>query len=208
MAIPLAAALIGLRGLFEAERSWADFVWYAIYFVIGFVMSADRRFTDSVKRNGWVCLGLWLVGFFGGIGLLVLAFGYDPFPGHEGFSLMYVLFQVLWSISSWSAVVFMLSIGARYLNSNHKALAYGNEAVLAFYLFHQTMILVVGSFVIRWNMSMLSKFLIITTISLPAILVLYELLVRRFNAIRFFFGMRPKRKPPAGLGDLPGRAQR
>jgi glucan biosynthesis protein C len=192
--IPLALALIGLRWLFEAQRSWADFLWYAIFFVIGYIMSADKRFTDAIKRHGWACLALWLVSLFGGIGLLVSVLGYDPLPGHEPLSLTYVVFQILWSISSWSAVVFVLSIGARYLNSNHKVLAYGNEAVLPFYLFHQTMILVVGFFVIRWNMGILPKLLIVTAISFSLILVLYELLVRRFNAIRFFFGMRPKKR--------------
>jgi glucan biosynthesis protein C len=195
--IPLALALTGLRGLCEAQRSWADFLWYAIYFVIGYIMPADKRFTDAVKRHGWFCLALWLAGFFGGIGILVLILGYDPFPGHESFSLAYVLYQILWSISSWSAVVFVLSVGARYLNSNHKVLAYGNEAVLPFYLFHQTVILVVGFYVIRWDMGILSKLLIVTAISFPLILVLYELLVRRFNVVRFCFGMRPKEKPPA-----------
>jgi len=34
------------------------------------------------------------------------------------------------SIASWSWVVFILSLGARYLNFNNKVLAYGNEAVL------------------------------------------------------------------------------
>ena len=192
--IPLALALIGLRGLFEGRGSWADFLWYSIYFVIGFVMSGDKRFTDSVKRHGWVCLALWLVGVFGGVGLLVLVLGYDPFPGHETFSLMYVLFQIFWSISSWSAVVFMLSLGAKYLNFNHKILAYGNEAVLPFYLFHITIILIVGFFVIRWNMGTLPKFLIVSVISFPLILVLYELLVKPFNAMRFFFGMRPRKR--------------
>jgi len=203
--IPLALALIGLRWLFQAQRSWADFLRYAIYFVIGYVMSADKRFTDAVKRHGWVCLALWLVGILG-VGLLVLGLGYDPFPGHEPFSFswMYVLYQILWSVSGWSAVVFVLSIGAKYLNSYHKILAYGNEAVLPFYLFHQTVILVVGFFVIRWNLGIVSKLLIVTAISFPLILVLYELLVRRFNAIRFFFGMRPKEKPPAALGAFPG----
>jgi hypothetical protein len=28
-------------------------------------------------------------------------------------------------------------------------------------------------------------------------MILYELFVRRFNIVRFFFGMRPKKKPPA-----------
>jgi hypothetical protein len=48
--IPLDLALIGLRGLFEAHRSWADFLWYANYFVIGYIMSADKRFTDAKKQ--------------------------------------------------------------------------------------------------------------------------------------------------------------
>ncbi len=193
--IPLALALIGLRGLFEAQRSWADFVWYTIFFVIGYLLPADKRFTDAIKRHGWLCLALWLVSFSGGIGLLVLALGYDPFPGRERFSLLYVLFQIVWSISSWSAVVFVLSIGAKYLNSNHKVLAYANEAVLPFYLIHQTMILVVGFFVLGWNEGILPKLLIVTVVSFPLILALYELLIRRFNALRFVFGMRPKVKP-------------
>jgi glucan biosynthesis protein C len=206
--IPLALALNGLRGLFEAQRSWADLVWYAIFFVIGYLIPVDGRFTEAIERHGWLCLVLWLVGFFGGIGLLVLVLGYDPFPGHEPFSWMYVLYQILWSISSWSAVVFVLSMGARYLNSNHKVLAYANEAVLPFYLFHQTVILVVGFLVIRWNVGILPKFLIVTAVSFPLILGSYELLVRRFDAVRFLFGMRPKAKRPAALGATPGRAPR
>ncbi len=109
---------------------------------------------------------------------------------------MYVLYQIIWSISSWSAVVFMLSIGASYLKSNRKALDHFNEAVLPFYLFHQTIILGVGFFVIRWYMGIPLKLLIIAGVSFPMILVLYELLVRPFNPIRFFFGMTPKKKPP------------
>jgi surface polysaccharide O-acyltransferase-like enzyme len=198
--IPLAIALISLRGLFRIQRSWADFLWYAIYFIIGYVIAADIRFTKAFKRHQWVCLALWIIGFFGGGGLFVLVLGYDPMPGNESFSFMYVLYQILCSITSWSAVVFMLSLGAKYLNFNHKILAYGNEAVLPFYLFHQTIILIVGFFVIHWNIGPLPKFLIVTVISFSLILVLYELLLRHFNAVRFFFGMRPgkrlAKKPP------------
>jgi glucan biosynthesis protein C len=190
--IPLALTLIALRGIFEAQRSWADLLWYMIFFVIGYIIPADKRFTEAIKRQGWVCLVLWPVSFFGGIGLLVLVLGYDPFPGRETFSWMYVLYQMVWSISSWSAVVFMLSIGARYMNSSHKVLTYSNEAVLPFYLLHQTIILVAWFYVIRWDLTILFKLLIIIALSFPLILALYELFVRRFNVIRFFFGMRPK----------------
>jgi len=193
--IPLTLVLICFRSLFSGGRSWADFLWYAIFFIFGYIMVADKRFTESIKRYGWVCLALWLVGFFGVLSLIVLVLGYDPMPGNEPFSLIYVLYQIVYSIASWSAVVFMLSLGAKYLNFNNKFLAYANEAVLPFYLLHQTVILCVGWFVIPWNMGILPKYLIIAVVSFALIMGLYELLIRRFNIVRFFFGMRPKKKP-------------
>ena len=191
--IPLTLILISLRGLFRGQNSWADFLWYAIYFIIGYVMVADKRFTKAFNRHQWVCLVLWIIGFFGGGGLFVLTLGYDPMPGNESLSFIYVLYQIVWSIASWSAVVFMLSLGAKYLSFTHKMLAYSNEAVLPFYLFHQTIILIVGFFVIRWNIGILPKFLIVTVISFALILVSYELFVKPFDIMRFFFGMRPRK---------------
>ena len=117
--IPLVLVRICLGFLFNGASSFTDFFWYAIFFVIGYMIAADNRFTEAIKRYGWVCLTLWLVGFFVGTCLLIVVFGYDPTPGYEPFSPMFVLFQVLWGIISWSAVVFMLYIGARCLNSNY-----------------------------------------------------------------------------------------
>ena len=191
--IPLSLALIGLQGFFETQYSWANLLWYAIFFVIGYMMAADSRFTVSVRRHGWICLVLWIVGF-AVVGLLVLVLGYDPYPGKEPFSFVFVLFQIAWTITSWSAVVFVLNIGARYLNKNQKILAYCNEAVLPFYLFHQTIILCVGWYVIHWDMGILIKLLIIAVVSFLLIMILYEMFVRRFNIVRFFFGMRPNPK--------------
>jgi glucan biosynthesis protein C len=195
--IPLALILICFRSLFSGGRTWADFLWYAAFFVFGYIMVADKRFTESIKRHGWVCLALWLVGFFGALSIIVLVLGYDPMPGNEPFSLLYVLYQSVYSIASWSAVVFMLSLGAKYLNFNNKVLAYANEAVLPFYLLHQTVILCVGWFVIPLSMGIVPKFLVIAVVSFALIMTLYELLIKRFNIVRFFFGMRPRKKPPA-----------
>ena len=194
--IPLSLALIGFRRIFEGWHTWADFIWYAIFFAIGYIMAADNRFAESVRKHGLICLTLWIVGF-SVTGLLVLVLGYDQYPGKESFSLLFVLFQITWTITSWSAVVFVLNFGVRYLNTNNKFLIYGNEAVLPFYLFHQTIILWVGSYVVRWDMGILLKLLIISVVSFPAIMILYELLVRRFNPVRFFFGMRQKKRPSA-----------
>ncbi len=55
----------------------------------------------------------------------------------------------------------------------------------------------VGWFVIPWDMGILPKFLIIAIVSFLVILLLYELFVRRFNPMRFLFGMRLRKRLPA-----------
>jgi hypothetical protein len=188
--LPIAVAWIALKHLFPGSRTWAEFVYYTLFFLIGYIMPADVRFTESFVRHRWVCLALWVIAY-GVAGYFIGALGYDVEA--EPFSMVYVLFYIVWSIASWSAVVCMLSLGAKRLNFYHKRLADANEAVLPFYLFHQTVILGVGWFVIRWGMGIVPKYLIIAVISFPTILLLYELLVRRFNVVRFLFGMRPRR---------------
>lgn len=188
-ALPPALVLITLRGLFEAQRSWADFLWYAIYFVIGAVLISERRFTQFIKRDGGLCLVVWLLSL-SGVGLMVLLLGYDPFPGHEPFSWRYLMYQILWSMASWSAVAWILSMGARHLGESRRLPADWQEAVLPFYLLHQTVILAVGFFVIRWHTGILVKFIAVCSVSFVLIMLVYELLIRRWNAMRLLFGMR------------------
>ena len=199
--IPLAVVRIALMHFFGGQQhSWAHFLSFTIFFAIGYILPADERFTEGIKKVGWLCLSLGIVGFAAeGIFIFMLNYNYANLyhPGGEPFSLMYVLFNTAMSIASWSWVAFVLSLGAKYLNVKSKLVTYGNEAVLPFYIFHQTIILCVGWFVIRWNMGILSKYLIIAVVSFALIMVLYEVLVRPFNLMRFLFGMRPNRKPAA-----------
>jgi peptidoglycan/LPS O-acetylase OafA/YrhL len=190
--IPLALVQIGLRSILKGQFTWADFSYYAVFFVIGYMIAADNRFTESIKRHVWFYLSLWFAGF-GGMAFLITSNAYDPFSGSASSSLIFVLFQIIASITSWSAVVFMLSLGAKYLNFKNRVLVYANEAVLPFYIFHQTVILSVGWFVLPLNIGILPKYFIIALVSFSLIMVLYEVFVRRINIVRFFFGMKPRK---------------
>ena len=186
--IPLIIVQICLRSFFSGGIGWADFVYYMVFFLIGYIVPADNRFTDSFRRYGWMCLILGLVAA-GAEGAFIYALGYN-YPGNEPFSMMFVLFQVIMSTANWTLVVFVLSIGIKYLNFNNKIIKYGNEAVLPFYILHQTIILSVGWFVIPWSIGVMPKYLIIGVVSFVLIMMIYELLIRRINVLRFLFGMR------------------
>jgi peptidoglycan/LPS O-acetylase OafA/YrhL len=195
--IPLAVIQTALRWIPELNgRSWADLVWYACFFVIGYIVAADDRFTEAIKRCGWLYLALWIGVYVVVGGLLYLVLDYDPSPGH-GISMLYLIWQIGGSVVVWSAVVFVVGLGARYLNFTNKLLAYGNEAVLPFFLFHQTIILIVGWFVLPWDINHVLQFLIIVLISFSLIVILYEVFVRHIGFMRTLFGMAPKKRQPA-----------
>lgn len=192
--VPLFLVQACLRGFFRGDHTFADLVYYLLCFLMGYILPADERFTESLKRHVWVCLLLALVGFYAE-GYLVMGLGYQPLPG-QGFSplWLYLLFQFVMSLQTLCWIVFLVGMSAKYLNFRSKVLEYCNEAVLPFYILHQTFILLVGWYVVRWNTAIFTKFLVISVISFVLIASTYELLIRRFNVMRFIFGMRLKKR--------------
>ncbi|MHC4517262.1 MAG: acyltransferase family protein [Planctomycetota bacterium] len=196
--IPLAVVRVAFTHFFEGqEHSWAHFLTFAVFFVIGYIVPADERFTEGIKKVGWFCLALGILGIVGALFILKYYDTSIPYEGGGSFSLLYTLFNTTMSLVSWCWVVFVFSLGAKYLNRPSRMLAYSNEAVLPFYIFHQTVILCVGWFVIRWNIGILPKYLVIAVCSFIIVMALYEGLVRHSNVVRFLFGMRPKKKTSA-----------
>jgi hypothetical protein len=82
----------------------------------------------------------------------------------------------------------------QYLTAQSSRLGYANEAVLPFYIFHQTVLLAVGYFVLQWGLPDVLEWAVIAVISFSIIMALYEFAVRRFNLMRFLFGMKPQTK--------------
>jgi glucan biosynthesis protein C len=197
LVIPPIIFEVALRWLPKTtDRTWADFFWYAWFYIIGFIIAMDDRFTASIKRNGWICLALWILLFIGAGGLFLIVLEYDTSPG-QGFSLLYVLWWIIQPLFCFSSVMFMVSVAAKYLTFTNKFLAYANEAVLPFFMFHQTVIQIIGWFVLPLGMANVLKWLIITVVSFPLTLALYEVCVRRIDFMRFLFGMAPQKKIPA-----------
>ncbi len=72
-------------------------------------------------------------------------------------------------------------------------------------MLHLPVIVVIAFYVVQWPMAILPKWLLIWTLALAITLVLYELLIRRVNLIRWLFGMKPRQRTPRK--DLNGREQ-
>ena len=189
MVIPIALISVCLQWIPQQEdKNWPSFVSYMLFFLIGYIIPMGKRFFESIRRSGWVALLLGITTF------LVLGLIYFKFEGSDAvssLSWLYVCIQLVGSLCTLSWIIFFLSMTEKYLNNKSKMLAYGNEAVLPFYILHQTIIILVGSFIIPLKLSILVKYMIIAIFSFVIIIALYEFLIKRINVLRFLFGMRP-----------------
>jgi len=161
--------------------------YYFVFFVYGYVLMMDGRFEEIVDRHkrsalvlGWGALAVWLA---------VLALDL-PVPGwfEQAAEILYP------TLFSWCCLLSLLGYGRKYLNFGNRFLTYTAEGAYAFYILHQTVIVVIGYYVVQWSLGIWPKFLVITLVSLVTTTLLYELFVRRINVLRFLFGMKPRPK--------------
>lgn len=190
--IPIALIQLALRARFSSYTDVADFFYWLIFFVYGYLIYAHPSMEEAVKRHGNValligsiCLVVMYVLFSGGL--------VEPWESHPNYSLGYLLYQALRSINTWAWLVCFLSLGMRSFKFTNPFLKYANEAVMPFYVLHQTIVLLIGFHIVPLKVGIPLKYLMISATSFTATLILYEIL-KRFNLTRFLFGMRVQEK--------------
>ena len=62
------------------------------------------------------------------------------------------------------------------------------------YVLHQTIIVIIGFFVVRWQLIWPAKYLLISISTLAVTLAVYDVAVRRTRVTRFLFGLKPQKK--------------
>ncbi len=174
----------------KREAGWF-LVIYLWLLLSGFVVVSHGGAQASIQRLRWPSLALAAVS----IGAYLFLFFRSTQAGFG--TPQYALTFGLRGLAAWCCVLAALGFGMRYLNFSNAFVRYANEAVLPFYVLHQTVLLAIGYFVVQWLIPDLFKWVIILVASLSVIMLLYEFLIRRFNVMRFLFGMKPVSKQPA-----------
>jgi glucans biosynthesis protein C len=189
-ALPIAFVLVNLD-IHTGPRHFGGWPLsiYIFFFIYGFIIVSHDDLQRSIRQLRRVSL---LAGVLCWATLFMLwgKPGYPPFG-----TARYVEVFGIYGVSSWCWILAFLGLGFERFTQSRPILSYANEAVLPFYILHQTVLLSVGYFVTRWEIPDLLKWIIIAAISFPVVMTLYEFAIRRFNVMRFLFGM--KALPPS-----------
>lgn len=151
---------------------------YLVFFILGYLVTSNMQFRVSIERHRKIALLL---------GVLMTVSGF--FLPEEYSSLF---LESLRAFNSWFWLVAILGFGSKYLNFNNSLLKYSNEAVLPFYILHQTIIVIVGFYIASWDVGVIMKYFILSTVSFVLIIALYDLLIKRIKVLRFLFGIKTK----------------
>jgi glucans biosynthesis protein C len=161
---------------------------HLVFFLFGFLLGSSEKIQEAIRRVRWISLPVGIIVFLAG-GAAYFILGDRPFNSVE-----YKLMMITSSVIAWTWILTIFGFGMGRLNFRNAFLDYAGEAVMPFYLLHQSVLLVVGYLAVDWAMPDFLKWVFILLVSFALIMGLYEIVIRRVNVLRVLFGMKPVRK--------------
>jgi len=160
---------------------------YLVFFVIGYLLATDKRYRPAIESARFISL----VASLSTVITLYVLLVESGLPG------THPLYLLVRAANAWFWLLTFLGFASRHLNVNNRFLKYANEAVLPFYILHQTVIVLIGYFIADWQWAVLPKYLFLMTTSFVLIMVLYEAVVKRVSLLRYLFGMKGRHRRAA-----------
>ncbi|MDP4265273.1 MAG: acyltransferase family protein [Bacteroidota bacterium] len=99
-------------------------------------------------------------------------------------------YMAISAICAWGWVLTAVGYGKRYLNRKFRIMDYLNQAVYPFYILHQTVIVIIGYYVVRTTDVIAMKYIFTVILTFIISVSIYHLFIRPFAWARFLFGMK------------------
>lgn len=168
---------------------WFNFFFSFTLLLYGFFLGGSDLFWKNCEKYRYY----FLLIAAGCIVVLYYEYWWElDFPTEQN-SRLY-LYGVLNAVHVWTLILGILGMAKRHLNFSNAFLRYTNEAVYPLYILHQTLIVIFGYYVAQWDMSITFKLIILMALCFISLILIYELLVKRFAVTRLLYGLKQKKK--------------
>ncbi|NJB71383.1 hypothetical protein GGR42_001845 [Saonia flava] len=163
---------------------WFNFTSSMILFFYGFLLiSVKATFWKTVEQYRKWYLIAGLVGFSI---LMTIIFGFEDSTVIHFTEALVKVFNI------WAWIMTLFGYASKHLNKPSKTLSYANEAVYPFYIMHQTIMIIIGYYLMDLNWGFVPKFSIMILGTFLGSWLIYEFLIRRWKLIRPLFGLKMK----------------
>jgi peptidoglycan/LPS O-acetylase OafA/YrhL len=172
-------------GFMRGTGGW-DLFSYLFILVYGYLFFCNEKILETIKRIRSISLILAIILSLTG---LVIEFGIKP-EISEKTPILYLILSFIRCFRLLLWLIAIIGFGEKYLNFKSRFLGYANEAVLPFYILHQFVLLLIGYWVVQWQINALVKYMVIASLSFITIMGLYDIIIKRFQVTRFLFGLK------------------
>jgi surface polysaccharide O-acyltransferase-like enzyme len=186
---------LSLQPFFPQYGHWADFFSLMSFFILGYLLFTDKRFTQAFRRDWPIMLTFGIAAFIA-LAAISMATGELDIEGVPRTPLDFV-WWALFTVCGWCWTAFMLFVSMRFLDFSNKWLQYGQEAILPFFVVHEPVIIVMAFFVVQWDAGLIPKILVLVLGSFAVSLGFYQFVVGHIGPLRAMFGMKAAKKRPA-----------
>lgn len=94
------------------------------------------------------------------------------------------------NVFTWCWLLVFLGYGRHHLSFSNGLLRWARDASYPIYILHQTIIVAIGFYVIQQPWSPWSKYAVVLCGTLVSCVLLYQLCIRRYAAMRLLFGLK------------------
>jgi hypothetical protein len=169
-------------------NDWYGHAIFIFAVIMGCTFARMPKVWQSFEKNRYLALTLGLISY--SVLLAIFLAPDEMLPLDRTVAWDYTSLLVKWS---WIAL--FIGFARKYLNYTNSTLKYCNAIVYPFFILHQTVIIVLGFYVIDWGLSGTLEFLLISAGTFAICSLLYELLIKRVNILRVLFGMKWQKRP-------------
>ena len=166
---------------------WFAHFIYAYILILGVIFARMPKTWQAFANIRYYSLGLALVSY----GIILAKFYIaDDFAIYLSWDLMEMMLK-------WSWVATLIGFAKRYLNYTNDFLRYSNAIVYPFFILHQTVIIIIGYYMIDWGMNGIFEFISIIIGTILISVALIELVIKKSNILRILFGLKTIKKERA-----------
>lgn len=169
---------------------WYAHAMYGTFFLIGYLVGRDPGFWSELARMRKVLLALGVVSFAALMGFRELVTVDSGVLAKQalGFTIY---------LNRWAWILVVLAWGHYLVRRPSRALTYATAAIFPWYILHQTITVVAGYELSKFELGPVLEPLLVFGITVGGCLALYEYVIRRVPVLRPLFGL-PYRERQAG----------
>ena len=168
-------------------HDWLNLLNSFFTLLLGYVLGQNPNFWAMLETHRKGYLGASIV-----FGTCMYLFVHYPVFPIENDDFEFFVEGVVTRINAFSVILCIGGYAKHYLNYTNKSLVYANEAVYPFYILHQTILLIIGFYIVNLSWAWEIKLLIMMIGTFLGSLLIYHFLIRPFNLMRVLFGVKRK----------------